>query len=151
MSWDWLARLHNGFLIRAPRQVIASYAKVRSEVTVEDVGVPQQAAIVRHVQSMSGHTPLILDSQDVLRAPRAMLHALCDALGCDFDPAMLSWPAGPRSSDGVWAPYWYDSVHASTGFAPYVASSTRLAPRLQPLADRCMADYEHLHGLRLRP
>jgi hypothetical protein len=36
---------------------------------------------------------------------------------------MLSWPAGRRDSDGVWAPHWYASVEASTGFA---------APRDEP-------------------
>ena len=48
-----------------------------------------------------------------------MLEALCDALGVRFDPAMLSWPAGPRPTDGVWAPHWYDGVWKSTGFGPY--------------------------------
>ncbi|MEJ1935629.1 hypothetical protein WDZ92_36015, partial [Nostoc sp. NIES-2111] len=32
--------------------------------------------------------------------------ALCLALGIPFDEAMLAWPAGPRASDGVWAPAW---------------------------------------------
>ena len=39
-----------------------------------------------------------------------MLRALCAALGVPFDAAMLSWPAGPRDSDGVWAPHWYAGV-----------------------------------------
>ena len=31
---------------------------------------------------------------------------------------MLSWPAGRRETDGVWAPAWYDAVERSTGFGP---------------------------------
>jgi hypothetical protein len=46
-----------------------------------------------------------------------MLRTLCDACGIDFDPAMLRWPAGPRATDGPWAPVWYDAVERSTGFA----------------------------------
>ena len=61
----------------------------------------------------------MIDSADILRDPRAALEALCGALGIGFDPAMLSWPTGPRPSDGVWARYWYDSVWRSTGFGPY--------------------------------
>lgn len=28
---------------------------------------------------------------------------------------MLSWPAGPKPYDGVWAPWWYAGSHKSTG------------------------------------
>lgn len=26
------------------------------------------------------------------------------------------WEAGPKHIDGVWAPWWYEGVHKSTGF-----------------------------------
>ena len=42
---------------------------------------------------------------------------LCTWLDIDFSDRMLSWPAGPRESDGVWAPHWYNAVWASNGFA----------------------------------
>ena len=29
---------------------------------------------------------------------------------------LFSWEAGPKSIDGLWAPWWYESVHKSTGF-----------------------------------
>ena len=44
--------------------------------------------------------------------------ALCSALGLAWDPAMLSWAAGARPEDGVWAPWWYGTTHQSTGFTP---------------------------------
>jgi branched-chain amino acid aminotransferase len=62
---------------------------------------------------------------------------------------MLSWPAGPRDSDGVWAPYWYDSVHASTGFAPYRPPGGPAAARLEPLAERCLPYFSRLHSYRI--
>jgi len=54
-----------------------------------------------------------------LNNPEAMLRQLCDRLGVAFMPAMLSWPAGPRDTDGVWAKHWYDAVWRSTGFQPH--------------------------------
>ena len=66
-----------------------------------------------------GSAPLVLESVDVLRDPASMLATLCEALAIPFDAAMLSWPAGRRESDGVWAPAWYHAVEESTGFAPY--------------------------------
>ena len=108
----WLAHMRNCFLIRDPREVIASYARTRPEVTLNDVGVLQQAEIFAHARRSTGAAPLVLDSRDVLEAPRAMLTALCAALDVSFSERMLSWPAGPRGSDGVWARYWYDAVPA---------------------------------------
>jgi hypothetical protein len=64
---------------------------------------------------------------------------------------MLSWPAGPRDSDGVWAPYWYASVHASTGFAPYRPPADPLPARLEPLARRCLPYFSRLHEYRISP
>jgi hypothetical protein len=35
-------------------------------------------------------------------------------------PQMLSWPAGSKPYDGVWAPWWYAGTHQSTGFQPSI-------------------------------
>jgi sulfotransferase family protein len=63
---------------------------------------------------------------------------------------MLAWPPGPRDTDGVWAPHWYDGVRASTGFAPYTTSDRQVADRLQPLLAECIPYYEKLASQRLR-
>lgn len=60
---------------------------------------------------------------------------------------MLQWPAGPRPEDGVWAKYWYDSVHRSTGFAPYQPESTPFPDQLKPLLEECLPHYEELYAL----
>ncbi len=83
------AGLRHAFLIRDPRQLLASYARVRSAPVLADLGLPQQAEI------FAAFGGPVIDSADILRDPRAALEALCDALGIAFDPAMLSWPAGP--------------------------------------------------------
>ncbi len=135
-----LAPLRHAFLIREPRGVLASYARVRSAPRVEDLGLRQQAEI------FSQFGGPVLDSADLLAAPEAALRALCAALGVPFTAAMLSWPAGPRDSDGVWAPYWYDSVRASTGFAPVPVATEppALDPALEPLLAQCLPYYEEL-------
>jgi hypothetical protein len=140
-----LAGLTHAFLIRDPRRLLASYARVRSQPTLADLGLEQQVEIFR---AFGGP---VIDSADILRDPRAALEALCAALGIGFDPAMLSWPAGPRPSDGVWARYWYDSVWRSTGFGPYRESAeAELPPELEPLAAQCQPYYDELAAHRLR-
>ena len=126
-----LAPLRHAHLIRDPRELLASYARVRTEPDLDDLGLRQQAEIF---ETFGGP---VIDSRDLLTDPEGILRALCRALDVPFDAAMLSWPPGPRDSDGVWAPYWYDSVHASSGFAAYRPPAEPLPARLEPLAERC--------------
>ena len=135
-----LTGLRHAFLIRDPRSLLASYARVRSAPTLADLGLRQQAEIF---ETFGGP---VLDSADLLAAPEPALRALCAALGVPFSAAMLSWPPGPRASDGVWAPYWYDSVRRSTGFVPVTGPvpPPELDPALEPLLEECLPYYEKL-------
>jgi hypothetical protein len=140
-----LSPLRHAYLIRDPRRLLASYSQVRTEPTLDDLGLRQQVELFR---SFGGP---VIDSRDVLAAPEAALRALCDALDVGFDPAMLSWPAGPRDSDGVWAPHWYDGVRASTGFStpPTTAGRDDVPERLLPLLETCLPYYDELARERL--
>ncbi len=148
---DWIAHpeIVNAFLIREPERVLASYARTWSEFTLEDIGIPQQAELFAAVADRLGRAPPVLYSADVLADPRHALTALCTACGIDFDEAMLSWSAGPRASDGVWAPVWYGTVHKSTGFGPPDIKAIDLAPALQRIADAARPYYEQLARHRL--
>jgi hypothetical protein len=139
-----LSSLRHAFLIRDPERVLTSYAKVRGEPTLEDLGLPQQLELF---ETFGGP---VVDAADVLRDPRGTLTLLCDALGIEFDETMLSWPAGPRDTDGVWARHWYAGVEASTGFAPSSPGSGDPVPeRLAPLLERCRPYYSALAPYRL--
>jgi hypothetical protein len=138
-----LAPFRHAHLIRDPRELLASYAKVRAEPTLDDLGLRQQAEIF---EEFGGP---VTDSRDLLAEPEGTLRALCRALGVPFDARMLSWPAGPRDSDGVWAPYWYASVRASTGFTASRPPAAALPARLEPLAEACQPYFARLHRYRL--
>ncbi|KGE03930.1 sulfotransferase-like domain-containing protein [Pseudohaliea rubra] len=109
--------LENCFLIREPRRILASYARIRPDFSLEEVGFPQQLTLFRRVRERLGAVPPVIDSALTLQDPGSVLRQLCDRLGIAFSGRMLTWPAGPRASDGVWAPHWYAAVEASTGFA----------------------------------
>ena len=148
---DWLAALVNCFLIREPEAVIASYAAVRGDVTLADIGFVQQAELFDQVRRMTGEIPIVIDSREFLLAPESMLRAICARLDIEFVSQMLSWPRGARASDGVWAKYWYDSVWNSTGFAPYQEKSYDLCARDQQIASKARPYYEDLYRYRLQP
>ena len=147
----WIDGLENAFLIRAPEPVLASYVEKRAEVTLDDIGLPQQAELFDRVADRTGRAPAVIESRDVLGDPAYVLTALCARLGIDFDPRMLAWPAGRRDSDGVWAPSWYDAVERSTGFAPPRPdrSFDDLPDRLKRVAEAGRPFYDRLARYRL--
>lgn len=145
-DWDlgFMRGLTNVFLIRHPARVVASYAKKREAPTLLDIGFVQQAELFDRVAQDMGRAPLVLDSADVRDDPRGTLTRLCAALGIPFTDRMLSWPAGPKPYDGVWAPHWYDQVWGSTGFGGAEGDLPDLPADFQRLSDAAMPYYEHL-------
>ena len=144
----WLSRVTNAFLIRRPEAVLASYHDRHTQIALRDVGFQEQAEVFDRVAQNQGAAPVVMDSDDILANPAAALTRLCAGLGIPFDEAMLSWPAGRRDSDGVWAAHWYKSVEASTGLAKPRAARP-LPEHLRPLADQCRPYYDRLAEYRI--
>lgn len=142
--------LTNVFLIRHPARVVASYAKKRESPTLLDLGFVQQAQLFHQVADWLGEPPLVLDSHDIRARPRETLTLLCSALRIPFTDRMLRWPAGPKPFDGVWAPHWYNAVHASTGLDEPEGPLPSLPPAFQSLVEAAMPYYERLAGFTLR-
>lgn len=147
---EWLGAVTNCFLIRDPREVIASYMKKNNDPTLEDIGFVQQAEIFDSVRARTGAIPPVIDAHDVLENPRKFLGLLCDAVGVEFMESMLSWPAGLRETDGIWAKHWYGEVMTSTTFREPSAREPESVPaRLRHIHDRCRECYDRLHECRL--
>lgn len=147
---DWMRALTNVLLIRDPREVVASYRRSREQVTALDIGLPQQVGLYDEWTSW-GRTPQVIDSADFLRDPERYLRGLCELVGVAFTDAMLRWPPGRRDTDGVWGPYWYDAVWASTGFEAYRPREVDLSGAAADVAEECLPLYERLHSLRWTP
>ncbi len=141
---NFLRDLTNVFLIRHPARVIASYARKREAPTLTDIGFVQQAELFDEVADNIGHAPLVVAAEDVRADPAGTLDRLCKALGIAFVPAMINWPKGPKPYDGVWAPHWYNSVHASTKFEEAEGPLPDLAGEGERLVEQAMPAYRHL-------
>jgi hypothetical protein len=157
MGREWLDSVTHAFLIRDPAAMLASLGEKLAEFDLLATGLPQQVEIFEHVVERTGRPPPVLDSADLLADPESMLRALCDALGVPFSVRMLSWPAGRRGSDGVWAQHWYDRVERSTGFEPPspqrpsdVAVPPALPAAIAAIEAECRPLYEKLRAHRLR-
>jgi hypothetical protein len=140
---DWARDCVNIHLIRHPARVIASYGAKRDEMTLDDIGYVQQAALYDKIGG------LVIDSSDIRKDPERMLRKLCDAIDLLFDPAMLAWPAGPREADGVWAAHWYNAVHKGTGFAGAEGPLPELDAPHQKILSEALPLYEKLYAKKL--
>ncbi len=147
---DWLDGLTHAFLIREPDAMIASLVKTFPGAGFADTGLEQQCEIFDRVADRLGRAPPVVLASDILKNPRELLTALCEALCIPYQSEMLDWAPGPRATDGAWAPHWYAVVEASTGFEPYRPQRVVLPAALEPLLDECRPWYEKLYALRLR-
>ena len=147
---DWFGDMRHVFLIRHPARVVASFSAKYDNPELSEIGFVQQAELFEQVL-MEGHDPVVIDSHDIRADPEGMLRALCDRLGLAWDPAMLSWEAGPKPHDGVWAAHWYNAVHSSTGFAGAEGELPALTGEMATLAEAALPAYQALAACRLRP
>src|SRR5215813_9682158 len=86
----WIVDPMNCFLIRDPREVILSYIKKNPHPALEDLGFVQQCEIFDFVRERTKTISPVVDAKDVLENPERTLRLLCNAIGVEFDKAMLS-------------------------------------------------------------
>ena len=144
----FLQQTSNIFLIRDPREMLPSLIIQVPAAKLDDTGLKRQWQLYSRLID-AGQQPAVVDSRELLLDPAGVLEALCRHLGLEFTTAMLSWPAGPRDEDGVWAPHWYHAVHKSTGFASYVPKRD-FPDHLEPLLAECQPWYERLFARAIR-
>ena len=145
----FLEKTENVLLIRDPREVLASLTRQLPHPRLADTGLAIQDELLQELE-LRGRKPPVLDSRELLLDPGGVLAALCWTIGIEFDRAMLSWPARPRPEDGIWASHWYETVHRSTGFAPYRPKTKPLPAHLEPLLEQCRPYYDRLYARAIR-
>jgi len=147
---DFIYNLHNLFLIRKPKQLIASFAQVIPNPTMQDIGLEKEYALFADLLQNGKHKPLVLDSGLLLDKPESIIKSLCSNLKIPFSDSMLQWKAGPRKEDGIWAKYWYANVHKSTGFLKQKTSERKLPEHLHELHARAKHYYDLLYKHAIR-
>jgi Sulfotransferase domain len=144
----FLSKCVNIFLIRNPKQIIASYAEVIDNPGMRDIGIEYEYHLF---EKLKPYNPIVIDSGLVLENPESILKQVCARAELKFEKEMLCWPVGPKEYDGVWAPYWYSNVHRSIGFEKQSTSERELPDRLKPLCQKAIVYYEQLFQYALKP
>ena len=139
---DFLPKFKNILLIRDPKDMLPSFAVNIPKPNLADTGLDLQWKLYKSLKSL-GNKPIVVDAKELLMNPENILKQLCTHLNLEFVDSMLSWPAEPRKEDGIWAKYWYQSLHKSTGFQSYQAKSS-FPVALKQVLSECMPYYEKL-------
>lgn len=134
---------NNILLIRHPKKLIASFAKVIQTPTLNDIGIKKASELFLFLKK-NGKTPIVIDSDELLKNPESYLRKLCGLLKIPFSEKMLQWKKGGIPEDGIWAKHWYGNVHNSEGFAVQKSSFQPLPMHLKPLLEEALPYYETL-------
>jgi hypothetical protein len=133
----------NVILTRDPVEMLPSFDKVIKNPSMDDVGYALHIDLLSYFNE-NKITPIILDAKQVLLDPETALQKLCAQANIPFQESMLTWESGARKEDGIWAKYWYDSVHKSTEFMKYRPKTDPFPEHLKPLLENCKVCYKKL-------
>jgi hypothetical protein len=139
------------FLIRHPRETIASRYALDPGAWLDTACFESQYEIFTEVSRLTGRAPVVIDSDDLITRPAAIVQAWCSRVGIDFRPGALTWPPADRPE---WQPSrrWHAEAAASTGFARMSARPTvdvERDPVLNGYLRHHLPFYERLHAQRL--
>jgi len=144
MDVAFLSNWTNIFLVRDPKQLIASFAEVIPNPIMQDIALQRQAELYDILTDMNGFNPIVIDSNEVLKNPEFILNEVCNRIGIPFDESMLSWAPNEPVVNVPWAKYWYANVQKSSGFQKQKTSSRALPERCTALYKEALPHYQKL-------
>jgi hypothetical protein len=146
---DFYDHFRNTFIIRDPREALASLARKWPEFTTEEAGYHDQGRLFDLVTGELRQPPVVVDAADLRSRPREVVEAYCEAVGIPHRDEALRWEARPVD---IWQDWtgWHDDAERSRGIEPPPPGRLEsLPPPLEAAVERCRPVYERLHGARL--
>lgn len=112
---EFLATATHTFLVRDPREAIASHYAMNPALGRDEIGYAWLFEIFEAVRAASGRTPVVVESGDLVADPAGTVRRYCEHVGIPYLPSALSWspdmvPVWRRSEK------WHASTSASTTF-----------------------------------
>ena len=127
---------------------------VEPDFDIHEAGYLGAYKLFELAKAVSGKTPVVIDSDDLVNAPEATVRAYCDAVGIPFLPEALAWEPGPRKEFAWWeGGSWHNKLNQTAGFkAPKKEDYPAIEDHawLQEAYDICLPYYEKMYAARLR-
>ena len=143
----------HAFLIRDPAKVMLSMARSGEEFTAKEMGFADQQRLFDILADRNGEAPLVIDSDDLLEDPHAMVQMYCERMGFPFIPEALSWEPGARS-EVLWYDKkgkFHDTLKKSDGLKPQPRKTVDInkAPDwAKKQYEEFLPHYQYLHTYR---
>lgn len=147
MDAAFVRRFTNTFLIRHPRQALASLHARHPTFTFEEAGYEQLARLYDLAVEASDDQVVVIDADDLMRDAEGTVRRYCAAVGLPFVADALSWEPQKVSAFESWDE-WHDDAQQSTGLGEIDADATPLPLQLEEVYRRCLPHYEHLLASR---
>jgi hypothetical protein len=141
-----LAPYTHAFMIRDPRQTIASHYAAKRTVTSPEIGYERLWELFELVRTATGRPSLVLRAERLLADPAALVRTFCAYAGLPFRPDALTWDAGDRPE---WRRHraWHLDAIDSAGFHDRrnaYADTVDNNPVLRSFYDHHLPFYERL-------
>jgi hypothetical protein len=143
MQWDFLTAFRNIILIQRPEEMIEQYRRHIPGIELLDLSYEVQHHVLLYLIEQ-GIEPIVILDTDLLHRPMETLDKLCRKLEIPYDPAMLQWPKGTKSFDGIWAKYWYQQVWETTTFSEFRPQHAPLPPELDFMLRKARPHFDKL-------
>ena len=151
-SDDLLDRITHSFLIRDPAKVVTSVQKRWPDVHPKELGFAELRALFDEVTRRTGQHPTVIDSDDMLANPEAVIAAYCRGVGIPFIKNALKWPPGDRSAVSWYdSGSWHEKLQDSDGLKPQKPGFTDISTApdyAQELYAQVKPHYDYLHQFR---
>lgn len=149
---EFLRGATHTFIIRHPREAIASHFALNPKLGRDEIGFAWLYEIFAAVRDATGATPVVVDSDDLMRDPTATVERYCEAVGIPFLQGALQWSPGMASG---WerSERWHKDTSGSNGFEPrstQYRTSVENSPLLAEYLAHHLPYYEKLREHRLK-
>nr|AGS49842.1 hypothetical protein [uncultured bacterium esnapd17] len=149
----FLTGVRHTFIIRHPRDAIASHFGLNPDLQRDEIGFAWLREIYDAVAAATGETPVVLDADEVVADPATAVERYCAAVGIPFLPEALEWEPGTIEQ---WnrTKRWHTDVADSAGIQPGRSSRPKIDVDGHPVLGGYyrfhLPHYEWLHARRLK-
>ena len=144
----------NTFLLRNPKEVIASWYRVAAyDPTEEELGFVALEKMWNIVTNDLKKKPILVEANRFRSDPETILKSYCQEIGIEFDPAMLQWndskiTLGHSHPQEHYQP-WRKTFQNSKTILPPQPINVKIRTQDIEMIERAMTIYEKLASLSL--